>query len=628
MSARHLASLLAVLAVGCSPAASDRTVMLTVTYPRDAALDQLALSGRLPTEPVRELSAAVPSPARALAVGQETVALRLPASPTSGTLTVKVGGYAQDALQVEGSVSLDLAALVPTSVALSAPGTDPCALPDGCCGDGLIQASEACDDEGTSGGDGCDEACQVESGYVCVGEPSSCAVDCPSGCEHCGDGVIDADEGCDDGGARSSDGCNAACQIEDGWTCSGEPSTCQPTCGDGTLQTGEGCDDGANVDGDGCDASCQLEAGYACVGEPSNCATVCGDGLIRGDEACDDGGRAPQDGCGPQCQIDSGYTCVGEPSICSALDAGVPDADASVLDAEVPDADVDGGVPDAGFAVLASRWAFPGFPSPAAGECTAVVVQREDDLGVPAASTSSATAQLAIMAGTDVSLYADPDCLSPATQVVLVPGAAEATAWVRVLRVGPIGLSASGAGLDVGTGSGQVRGGPPAVITLVGVPATLEWGTCPATPAVLGFVDAYGNTTAPSADLTVAFDTQPLGAALEVSAAAGCAGPSDQRVVLAGHAAPQVWLVTRAEGAHQLVASAPGLTPATAPVEVLGVNLTCGTSCPAGGCLEVCGANNCPIACTSGCRCQLDCAAQPGTCRPSCGTNALCEIDC
>ncbi len=68
---------------------------------------------------------------------------------------------------------------------------DACTTPDTCqagvcigqstCGDGVIQAScEQCDDGGTAGGDGCDTSCDVETCFVCSGEPSSCGA--PSAC--------------------------------------------------------------------------------------------------------------------------------------------------------------------------------------------------------------------------------------------------------------------------------------------------------------------------------------------------------------------------------------------------------------------------------------------------------------
>jgi len=43
----------------------------------------------------------------------------------------------------------------------------------------------------------------------------------------CGDGVVAVIEACDDGGTTPGDGCDAACQVESGWTCSGNPSICE-----------------------------------------------------------------------------------------------------------------------------------------------------------------------------------------------------------------------------------------------------------------------------------------------------------------------------------------------------------------------------------------------------------------
>lgn len=45
-------------------------------------------------------------------------------------------------------------------------------------------------------------------------------------------------------------------------------------CGDGVVQAPETCDDMNQADLDGCSADCNVEAGYACSEEPSTCATV------------------------------------------------------------------------------------------------------------------------------------------------------------------------------------------------------------------------------------------------------------------------------------------------------------------------------------------------------------------
>jgi cysteine-rich repeat protein len=142
------------------------------------------------------------------------------------------------------------------------------------CGDGAIQAGEACDDTNTRPGDGCDAACQVEAGWICRGVPSVC-----ERLWVCGNGRIDPGEVCDDGNTRAGDGCNSTCTVEDGWTCVGEPSDCDPDptpdrCGNGRIELGEACDDGDTEGGDGCNAACMVEDGWTCAGQPSRCLPI------------------------------------------------------------------------------------------------------------------------------------------------------------------------------------------------------------------------------------------------------------------------------------------------------------------------------------------------------------------
>ncbi|WP_426749800.1 Ig-like domain-containing protein [Myxococcus sp. Y35] len=42
----------------------------------------------------------------------------------------------------------------------------------------------------------------------------------------CGDGVLGGFETCDDGNQRSTDGCSSVCEVEPGYTCTGQPSVC------------------------------------------------------------------------------------------------------------------------------------------------------------------------------------------------------------------------------------------------------------------------------------------------------------------------------------------------------------------------------------------------------------------
>ena len=135
------------------------------------------------------------------------------------------------------------------------------------CGNGRLEGDETCDDGNMIAGDGCDDLCRdephrrdagidasVEAGIdvghpVDVGfdagrdagvdahsddagdvdgldaEPAEAAVD--SGVATCGDGVVDVNEACDDGGRAISDGCSDLCQIEPGYLCAGTRSICR-----------------------------------------------------------------------------------------------------------------------------------------------------------------------------------------------------------------------------------------------------------------------------------------------------------------------------------------------------------------------------------------------------------------
>ncbi|NOK15630.1 LamG-like jellyroll fold domain-containing protein [Corallococcus carmarthensis] len=61
----------------------------------------------------------------------------------------------------------------------------------------------------------------------------------------CGDGVLGGFEICDDGNQLSGDGCNSVCEVEPGYTCTGQPSVCTDIdeCANGTAncQPGEIC---------------------------------------------------------------------------------------------------------------------------------------------------------------------------------------------------------------------------------------------------------------------------------------------------------------------------------------------------------------------------------------------------
>ena len=93
----------------------------------------------------------------------------------------------------------------------------------------------------------------------------------------CGNGLIEAGEACDDGGIAPADGCSASCQVEEaeGFVCQGEPSVCELECSNGTVDGLEQCDDGNVVPCDGCSPSCRLEF----CGDNVLCADTDGDGV-------------------------------------------------------------------------------------------------------------------------------------------------------------------------------------------------------------------------------------------------------------------------------------------------------------------------------------------------------------
>ena len=204
-----------------------------------------------------------------------------------------------------------------------------CAFPT--CGDGVVDHNEQCDDGNLLGCDGCDAACNLEPGYVCGDGvvstdceeqcddgpgnddvlPNACRTDCRHA--HCGDGVLDDGEACDDGNRTSCDGCSDLCVPEPGLV-----------CGDGIPEVlcGEQCDDGNAVVGDGCSAPCTLEripGGGSpttdCLAEwvvdnPTNVPLLDKRGAFSGVQACVDGD--------PRCDFDAVVgTCTFHVRVCA-----------------------------------------------------------------------------------------------------------------------------------------------------------------------------------------------------------------------------------------------------------------------------------------------------------------------
>ncbi len=108
------------------------------------------------------------------------------------------------------AVLLPLVAAATLAACSSSSAPVPPVTPVATCGNGLVEAGEGCDDGNGTSGDGCSAACVVEAGYTCTGSPSACI----SGGAGCGDGVRSPTEQCDDGGHLNLDGCDASCRFE------------------------------------------------------------------------------------------------------------------------------------------------------------------------------------------------------------------------------------------------------------------------------------------------------------------------------------------------------------------------------------------------------------------------------
>jgi fibro-slime domain-containing protein len=172
------------------------------------------------------------------------------------------------------------------------------------CGDGIVQTGEECETPALAG---CDNSCQEEPGYTCVGLGPSICVD-----PVCGNGMVEPGEQCDDGTATATaDGCNNTCTVGAGWACPTPGLPCIPRCGDGTKLPAEQCDDGDLMSGDGCNSGCKIEPGYKCPTPNMSCiAAVCGDAVIDSGEGCDTGGRCIG-GSNPFTVCDANADCTG-----------------------------------------------------------------------------------------------------------------------------------------------------------------------------------------------------------------------------------------------------------------------------------------------------------------------------
>ena len=148
-------------------------------------------------------------------------------------------------------------------------------------------------------------------------------------CVGCGDGVLDADETCDDGNWIAGDGCSASCKLEVTIGCTADDQCDSGLC---DLPTGQ-CVCQRDLD---CfnNQICDLSE------EPSACedAGSCGNNVLDAGEECDDGNVFGGDGCSPTCRFNTAPVAVDDTP---ALDE---DSSNVVLDLTGNDTDVDGDI--------------------------------------------------------------------------------------------------------------------------------------------------------------------------------------------------------------------------------------------------------------------------------------------
>ncbi|MCA9715016.1 MAG: DUF4215 domain-containing protein [Myxococcales bacterium] len=127
----------------------------------------------------------------------------------------------------------------------------------------------------SSSSSGAESRPEVSSDTSATAKTGTIAVATTEDGPECGNGVVEANEECDDANLDQRDDCLNSCIVA--------------FCGDGFVHTGfESCDDGNLLNDDACTTTCELAR--------------CGDGVVHlGVEECDDANEDPNDGCNDEC---------------------------------------------------------------------------------------------------------------------------------------------------------------------------------------------------------------------------------------------------------------------------------------------------------------------------------------
>ncbi|NNC02088.1 DUF4215 domain-containing protein [Corallococcus exiguus] len=132
----------------------------------------------------------------------------------------------------------------------------------------------------------------------------------------CGDGVIGGAETCDDGNQLSGDGCNSVCQVEPGYTCTGQPTVCTDIdeCAAGT----DNCNQDATCTNIGGSFTCACNAGYE--GDGVTCTNIdeCAASPCLNGGTCIDGVGSYTCECAPTYEGNNCQSCSGTLADCNA----------------------------------------------------------------------------------------------------------------------------------------------------------------------------------------------------------------------------------------------------------------------------------------------------------------------
>lgn len=133
-----------------------------------------------------------------------------------------------------------------------------CVAPCNCPDDGDLCTNDYCDENG---------ACQHSRVLNCCMKSSDCEDNKPSTINICSSSnkcVYVPITGCEDDDKYCFPGCNLA-----------NDNDCVATCGNGYKEGNEGCDDGGRNSGDGCSSTCTVESGWTCnTATPNVCTRV------------------------------------------------------------------------------------------------------------------------------------------------------------------------------------------------------------------------------------------------------------------------------------------------------------------------------------------------------------------